>query len=175
MQPNGEGSSKWINTIHALGRVEIQQHFSVLLLHTLIRLERDYWLCLYLQKKVCKQRLPWTSCICIIRNEENISKTQPALYTLSAVIPAQEGTQAWTVTHLPSPPGKLHTSRWVTAYTFFLKAFRCWGINTAPIASLMAKKPYVWKRKVPLRLLSELFLLKFIISPVLHPITNADC
>lgn len=33
-----------------------------------------------------------------------------------------------------------------------LKAFRCWGINTAPIASLMAKKPYVWKRKVSLHL-----------------------
>lgn len=152
MQPNGEGPSKWIKTIHALGRVEIQQHFSVLLLHTLVSLAGGYWFCLYLQKKVCKKILPWTNCICNIRNEENIPKTQPALYTFSAVIPAQESTQACAVMHLLSPPGKLQTSHWVTAYTFFLKAFRCWGINTAPIASLMAKKPYVWKRKVSLLL-----------------------
>lgn len=63
-------------------------------------------------------------------------------------------------------------SCWVTAHSFLLKTFGCWGISAAPIALVRADEPCACKRKVPFHLFSKLFLLVFVISPVSHPIIN---
>lgn len=68
----------------------------------------------------------------------------------------------------------LPTSHQAAAHSFFRKTFGCWGINAAPIALLRADEQSACERKVPFHLLSKLFLLMFIISPVSHPIINAD-